>query len=212
MSCAGRRLSAARRSTGSRESDPPSTAGTCSEPERICGDGMRGAMSPVVAASGDVLLIRSPAADVTGGGNVRTTRAGGGVVSVACECGFYGGRRSLYSPGLSPPTEPSGRNRALCFVFSPGADLLASAGTCVGRNLITVFATVNTLREIFFVAVRRGRAMPPDGGRGHLPARARSTCLLASALQKKCLDLCVFFRCARALGGAWRGVRTRRRA
>ena len=111
MSCAGRRLSAARRSTGSRESDPPSTAGTCSEPERICGDGMRGAMSPVVAASGDVLLIRSPAADGTGGGNMRTTRAGGGVVSVTCECGVCGGDEASIRPVFAGPVSADGTVR-----------------------------------------------------------------------------------------------------
>lgn len=56
---------------------------------------------------------------------------------------------------LHPPCRSPGRSSFLCCVFSLCADSLASAATSVGRNLITVFSTVNTPRENFSRSRRR---------------------------------------------------------
>ncbi len=74
-----------------------------------------------------------------GPGKTKTPAARGGA-GVRNDGFLFSQRRRC----LHPPCRSSGRRSFLCCAFLLCADSLASAATSVGRNLITVFSTVNT--------------------------------------------------------------------
>src|SRR5690606_29924473 len=67
---------------------------------------------------------------------------------------------------LIPPCRRSGQRSELCYALSSCFDPLASAGTLVGRNLITVFLTVNTPSR--FSSARGLRQSRPQWQRRHV--------------------------------------------
>ncbi|MDG2525431.1 hypothetical protein P6166_08705 [Stenotrophomonas sp. HITSZ_GD] len=71
---------------------------------------------------------------------------------------------------------------------------LCGSNVCLGRNLITVFFTVNTPAKIFFV---RPPPPPPPGTQRHHPGRPRARapmhCIFATHEKKPLLFSCIFF-------------------
>src|SRR5690606_21722945 len=102
-----------------------------------------------------------------GPGNTKTpaARCGAGVWK---EVVLFSQRRRC----LHPPCRSSGRRCFFCCAFSLCADSLASAATSVGRNLITVFSTVNTPRREFFAThpAASSTHAPPGMHRGRAKA------------------------------------------